>query len=47
MSAEAHFNFCGVVKKQNDRLQRVMDNMRKRIVDCIQNECGHLSNVIF
>jgi len=28
-------------------LQRVMDSMKKRISDCIQNKGGHLSNVIF
>lgn len=28
-------------------LQRVMDSMKKRITDCIQNGGGHLSNVIF
>lgn len=28
-------------------LQIVMDSMKKRIADCIQNEGGHLSNVIF
>ncbi|CAI6371965.1 unnamed protein product [Macrosiphum euphorbiae] len=28
-------------------LQRVMDRMKKRITDCIQNGGCHLSNVIF
>lgn len=28
-------------------LQRVMDNMRKRIADCIENEGSNLSNIFF